>query len=137
MDPVAESRARIHAYVNVGLLVFLLSMHAVFGLSTLANVGMLLAGHGPYTGFGSSSFDQGRLLGNVIAFSLTGLWSLAGLVWIPFNIYGLLKRRPWASLSTLVYWVMSILTICCAPFGIYGVISMLSKDMKTYLHPEA
>lgn len=137
MEPLAESRARIHAYVNVGLMAFLFAVHVLFAMSTLLNIGMFATGHGPYHVAGTPAFDEGRLVGNVIAFALTGTWSVAGIIWIPFNIYGLLRRRPWAITSTLVYWVMSTMTICCAPFGIYGLVSMLNKDMKTYLTPEA
>jgi hypothetical protein len=66
-------------------------------------------------------------------FAVIGTWAVLGLVWTPLNAYGLWKRRPWARLSTLIYWGGSILTCCSLPLGIYGLVSMLRKDVAVLL----
>ena len=120
----ADSAARGHIIANMVLLV----LSSVAGLlllaSTFFNVIMMAAGKHPASPSPSTAFEQGRLVGNAIGFGLTGLGSLACLLWGPINAWGLWTRRPWARTSTIVFWALSIPTLCCLPFGLYGLISL-------------
>lgn len=44
----------------------------------------------------SSPFDQGELVGQIVALAGAGLFGLIGLPWVPLNIYGLIAGRRWA-----------------------------------------
>jgi hypothetical protein len=59
-----------------------------------------------------------------------GGWALIGVVWTPINTWGLLTQKRWARMSTLLYWIGSMITLCCMPFAIYGIYSLLRPDVK-------
>ena len=46
-----------------------------------------------------------------------GAWSAA-------NVVGMLRRRPWAWLSSRVFWIASCLGVCTIPFACYGFSSV-------------
>jgi hypothetical protein len=39
-------------------------------------------------------------------------------------------RRPWGRTSALVYYGISLITCCCTPFGIYGLISLTRESVR-------
>lgn len=131
---MAESKsARTHLTILLVLQVILLVVHLLIGIATVVNASLFFygdAGWGPYA---DDAFDQGRRVGNIIALLASGSWAAVGLVWTPLNAYGLWKRRAWARSSTSAYWMLSLLTLCWAPFAIYGLIALGRHDVREAL----
>lgn len=75
-------------------------------------------------------------LGQLFAYVATLAWSVVGLVWAPFNAYGLFKRKAWARTSAMIYGAVSLATCCCLPFGAFVLWAMLRSDVKTYFQGE-
>ena len=104
----------------------------------LAGVGSLLLNlvqeatnpHGIFASGGATPFENGEKLGRAIGYGLAGLYSFAGLAWIPLNAYGLWRRRPWARTSTIVYWATATVTLCCTPMGVAGIVILLRRDVR-------
>ena len=121
----------IHVRINVVLQGLLLLAHLLFAVGVAA-----LVAEGTYgsIGAGPPSADPaeaaGEVVGHWIAIVMLPIWSVVGLVWAPLNAYGLWKLRPWARTSTMAYWIMSIFSCCCSPFGLYGLITLLRADVK-------
>src|SRR5262249_48171967 len=99
----------VHVHVNAALQIFLAALHLCCGGAALIHTGRL--------GTTESVATSAEQAGYVLALVLSWVWAIGGLIWAPLNAYGLWSLRPWARASTIAYWAMSILTICCAPFG--------------------
>src|SRR5262249_22793230 len=57
-------------------------------------------------------------------------WAPLGVLWTPINAYGLLRKKRWAYISTVVYAVFSLLTCVGTPFAAYALATLWSRARK-------
>jgi len=53
-----------------------------------------------------------------------------GLLWVPINAYGLVRRRPWGRISSLVYAVFALPTCFGTLYGVYAIYSLTREHVK-------
>jgi len=121
----------VDVWVNIALLAVMLLLHILLVGSVLLNVGVFFSTK--LNTFGNSSFENGRLVGNLMAMGLAGTFALVGLPWVPFNLYGLWTRKKWARNSLIAYWILCLLSVCCFPVAIYPLITLWRPTMKSWL----
>ncbi len=64
-------------------------------------------------------------------------WGPVGVVWTPLNTYGLLRKRPWAITSTLVYSGFAALTCLATPLAVVSLVTLWPLRKKTATSPES
>jgi DNA-directed RNA polymerase subunit RPC12/RpoP len=128
-----RSPAERHWRANAILQTIFVGLHLLCLASVVLNLLLASWSGAPGNPFGTAfappqdSVEHGAFYATLGAI---GVWSAVGLVWTPLNAWGLWKRRPWARTSTLVYWIGSLFTCCCVPFGAYGIWSLLREDVR-------
>jgi hypothetical protein len=60
-------------------------------------------------------------------------WNAIGAVWVPFNAWGLFKRRAWSRWSSLAYALLSLFTGIGTPYGIYALITLNLESVRARL----
>jgi len=118
ITPEQAKRAKLYVQLNMGFQIVLIGMHLLGVLSLLSNVTKLM-NEAP-----RMPFEDNVFVGEMIGTGLSALWIFAGFVWLPVNAWGLSKGKPWALTSTRIYWIGSLITCCCTPFGIFGLWSL-------------
>jgi len=125
-----ESPAEKHVRANaIVMLVMAFLLFCGIG-SVVMNVAMFFHEHPHFLDASASDFQRGEQIGQLTAYGAAALWSVSGVIWAPLNAYGLFKRKPWARMSSLLYWGIQIASCCCFPFGAYGMWSLLRADVK-------
>jgi len=125
-----------HLKANAVLMTCFVALHAVTVLSVLINLWLAYqgsSGQGWISEMYPLPSSHSEQLGFFGTFACLGGWGLIGLLWAPLNAWALWKRKPWARWSTLLYWAGSLFTICCIPFGLYGLWSLLRPDVRAAL----
>lgn len=61
------------------------------------------------------------------------VWAPLGALWAPVNAMGLLRRKRWARLSTLLYALISVPTVVGTPFAAFALLTLLRKDVTEQL----
>lgn len=136
--PVQKSAAEKHWTANAILQSVFIALHLLTLASVAVNLALVSYSGTPGNPFGNAFAPpqtDAEAAGFYGTFAVLGGWSLLGLVWTPINAWGLWKKRPWARTSTLVYWIGSLFTCCCVPFGAYGIWSLLRDDVKAIAVP--
>jgi hypothetical protein len=131
--PPAKSSAERHWTANAVLMSVFVALHLLTLASVCINLFLVSwsGSHGSPLGPLWTPPETGaEQAGFYTAFVGIGAWSLVGIVWTPLNAWGLWKKRSWARTSTLVYWIGSLFTCCCVPFGAYGIWSLLRDDVR-------
>lgn len=137
--PVAptESSER-HVRANAWIQSFFILLHVLTFASVVINILLITVSAQADTSLGGL-YDVPRTTGGQVGFYGTfaciGIWSGLGLVWTPFNAWGLFMKRPWARTSTMIYWAGSLVTLCCIPFGLYGLWSLWRPDVAALFRP--
>lgn len=126
-EPAPNAGAN-HVTVNAVLMCVLAPLHLAGLASALMNITRFFHDHPSYAG---SPFERGELVGQMIAYVGALLWSVSGLVWAPLDAYGLFTRAPWSRTSSMIHWVVQLLSCCCFPFGAYGPWSMCRGDVRS------
>lgn len=132
-EPTAAQK---HWKANAILQTAFIALHFLSLGSVAVNFALMSMG-GPLGGAFAPPQDAAEAAGFYGTLGVIGGWSLIGLVWTPINAWGLWKKRPWARTSTLVYWIGSLFTCCCVPFGAYGIWSLLREDVRAFSRPDA
>lgn len=133
VDPAQRQAADRQIVALLVLLGLALVLHLAGAGSTLLNLTReAMDPNGIFTVMDGALSDAelGERLGRATGFALCGVYSLVGLVWIPINAWGIYGRRPWARVSTMVYFASTIPTCCCTPIGAYGLYALLRADVK-------
>lgn len=123
----------VHVTVQIVVLFVLCGLSFLTLLSVALNVAMMVTRYHPMLTPAHSSYDMGRQVGHWIGLAMPAVCAVLNLAWAPINAWGLMRRRSWAATSTMVFWGLSIVTVCCAPFGIYGIIAMTRPSVRSWL----
>jgi serine/threonine protein kinase len=131
-------QADIHVKINAFLQILMWPVHT--GLTVFLVWGMLSdtsssGGGGSHAGEALlADHSPTRIISLVIAVWLVLLffvgWAPLGVIWTPINAYGLLRKRRWAYISTVVYAVFSLLTCVGTPFAAYALATLWSRARK-------
>src|SRR5688572_23250743 len=116
-SPARERRpGEGHVIANAVMQGILIGLHAVTIVSVVINIALsnTTADLGALNDVYRTTDDM-ELTVRYFTWGCMGIWSLIGMLWTPINTYGLVTRKPWARISTLVYWAGSLITICCFP----------------------
>lgn len=130
--PARRTAAETHLLANAIVQAAFVALHLLTLASVLINLSMMVSGS--LAGTPLAELHRGaetgpEQAGQYGAYGVIGIWAFLGIFWTPVNAWGLWKRRPWARISTIVYWSGSFLTCCCIPFGVYGLVSLLRRDV--------
>ncbi len=134
----AQRGPRLHVHANIVLQAALLVVH-LWILATL--VAVAFGYSSPSSPSVSSDADVGGLdtpAWNALAMALAMVfiwmlgWGPLGVVWLPINIWGLAKRRPWARYSSLLYASFSLPSCLGTPYAIYTLVSLTRPSVKQY-----
>ena len=121
-----------HLKANAWIQSFLIPLHVLTLASVVINLFLMTASaqaDSPFSGAYHVPSDPGGQIGFFGTFACIGVWAALGLLWTPFNAWGLFMKRPWARTSTMVYWAGSLVTLCCIPIGLYGLWSLWRPDV--------
>lgn len=121
-----------HVKANAWIQAFLILLHVLSFASVMINVLVITASARADSALGGVydlPADPGEQVGFYGTFACIGVWSALGLLWTPFNAWGLFMKRPWARTSTMIYWAGSLVTLCCIPLGLYGLWSLWRPDV--------
>jgi hypothetical protein len=110
-----------HVLYNAGLQLSISIAHVAAAAWTVA-ISFGLAGDGLSLGGAAGLFFKA--------------FAIAGVLWTPVNAMGLYKRRPWARISTIAYYVVAMPFCCCLPLGVYGLWSLTRPEVKSLLDGE-
>jgi hypothetical protein len=130
--PEGESAVRIQLVLQI----VLGSIHALFVLSAVINLALVLGGIDLGAGaraHASDAEEAGRRAGQIIGFLLSFTWSIGGTAWCGINTYGILKKQPWTFRSLHAYWIALIATCCCFPAGIFGLLHVRKPHVRAAL----
>lgn len=138
LSAVEARRARLHVNANLvvqGVLLlshlwmlslFLIALVSSGSASTAAESTAPTVSHGEFDGPGWN-FLAAIII--TVLFSNV-FWAPVGVLWVPVNLYGLLRRRAWARMSSLVYAAFAIPTCIGAPYAIYAFFSLTRPHVK-------
>lgn len=131
--PAVPTEASVrHVNANAWIQAFFILLHVLTFTSVILNLLMITASaqaDSPLGGMYELPDGPGEKAGFYGTFACIGVWSGLGLLWTPFNAWGLFMKRPWARTSTMIYWAGSLVTLCCIPFGLYGLWSLWRPDV--------
>jgi hypothetical protein len=125
----SKSPAERHLLALQVLTMLMVGLHFMSIASVALNLAMAVSGTTP------APASESEALGYYGAFACIGTWALLGLLWAPLNAWGLHRRQRWARISTFAYCTLTSLTLCCMPFGAYGIYVLLRKDVVALLTP--
>lgn len=123
----------IHVTIQIIVMVALCGLSLLTLMSVAINFAVFLSRIHFVGSMARTSYEQGQQVGYVIGITAPAIAAMLNLAWAPINAWGLWKRRPWASMSTKAFWAASVVTVCCAPFGIYGIIAMNRPAVRQWL----
>lgn len=129
LDGEAPRRAHAHVRATAVLLGGMWVVHLVwagFVLPILINRAME-----PGTGSSSDPSDP-DLTAAMAALILLG-WMPFGLIAAPINVVGLLLRRGWARIGTVVYALVSLPTVVGTPFALYALWTMTRVSVRRHV----
>ena len=118
-----------HLIVNV---VLLLAM-TMLGLLSCCSVSLnLLDFFGVIDGFSQSTYASGaERAGGLTAYLWVGAWAVWMVLTGPVAAIGLLRRRPWSRVFTMVVWIVCAAGCCCTvPLCFYGLWSLNTAQVK-------
>jgi hypothetical protein len=121
--PREKSAGERHLFASQLMMFCFIAVSLLSVASVAINVALMRHGF-------MSPASQEEAYGSYGTFACIGAWALIGLVWTPLNAWGLFRRKKWARISSVLYWAGSFLTLCCIPFGIYGIYSLMRADVK-------
>jgi hypothetical protein len=131
MGALERASGEGHVFANAILSIAMAVLHLGTIASIVLNVWFDFHRHGAF------STAEAERVGRLVAWAVSLVWALAGLVWAPMNAWGLSKKRPWARTSTLVYWGFASILCCCLPGGGYGIWSLLRPDVRALFPPRS
>ena len=115
----------MHRHIQLALSVMMVLWHGLFVLSAVMNIVVTIGA----TGFWQR--DTGNIVGTLIGFGVALLYGAGGVGWCIANIYGSASERPWTYGSLRAYWIASLLTVCCFPMGIVGLLHITRAHTKS------
>jgi serine/threonine protein kinase len=131
-------QADLHVKINAGMQLLLWPVHTFI---TVFMVWALLSPSESGGGHASSAVTESavlegstKLISLVLAVWLACLvffgWAPLGIVWTPINAYGLLRKRRWGYISSVVYAVFSLPSCVGTPFAAYALATLWSRARK-------
>jgi len=123
----------LHVTIQLVVMLALCGLSLLTLLSVAINFAVFLSRLHYVGSMAQTSYERGQQLGYVIGITAPAIAAMLNLAWAPINVWGLWTRKPWAAMSTKAFWVVSVVTVCCAPFGIYGFIAMNRPSVREWL----
>lgn len=131
-------RARLHLAANLVVQSILLFAH--FWMLTIMVVALVHSGDSPATAVPAAPTpSSGEYSGPwwdlfawfmVMVLFANVFWAPVGAVWVPINLYGMARKRPWARVSSLVYAVFALPTCFGTPYALYAFFSLTRGHVK-------
>lgn len=125
---LATQRGMLTAMLPLHVLMFfaeVLSLTVIRRLDTIRDLESISSGATP--------FEQGELVGRLLAAGCFLLWGSFGFVWALLNLLALNKPAPTHRTSLQMYWLFSIVSCLCFPIGIFGLINLSKPEVRSAL----
>jgi hypothetical protein len=116
-----------------GLLIAMLPLHLLMFVIQCLSLSLQLITEGGGLLSAPTPFEQGEIVGRLLAGGCFLLWGAAGGVWAIINLTKLKNPGPSLRTSLTAYWWFSALSCLCFPFGIFGLVNLSRPDVRAAL----